>query len=197
MKITEWLDQNFFQVETGLLMCFVYDVIFKARIGVALLMIFTLFAAPIHAQQAAMPEMTGAVESAFGWMKGDWSCAGTFPRTGRAIKTNIHIETTLEGARLMLRQDDQPPNQFHALAFWGWSKELNRFTSRVLDSVGGDRLFSSPGWTGGTLTWSREQADTPVADKFVFVRNASTFGYRYDVLRDGQWSTVDVLECKR
>jgi hypothetical protein len=129
-------------------------------------------------------------------MKGDWSCAGTFPRTGRAIKTHIHIETTLEGARLMLRQDDQPPNLFHALAFWGWSKALNQFTSRVLDSTGSDRLFSSPGWTGDTLTWIREAADTPAAEKFVFVRNPSTFGYRYDVLRDGQWSTVDVLECK-
>jgi hypothetical protein len=97
----------------------------------------------------------------------------------------------------MLRQDDQPPNLFHALAFWGWSKALNQFTSRVLDSTGSDRLFSSPGWTGDTLTWIREAADTPAAEKFVFVRNPSTFGYRYDVLRDGQWSTVDVLECKR
>jgi hypothetical protein len=64
MKIAELIDRNFFQVETVLLMCFVCDSICKARIGVVLFVIVTLFAAPIHAQQAAMPEMTGAVESA-------------------------------------------------------------------------------------------------------------------------------------
>src|SRR5437016_7895665 len=147
--------------------------------------------------QEAKPGSANKIEQTFGWMKGNWTCSGTFPRTGRAITTDVHLESTLQDRWLLLRQDDRPPNQFHALTFWGWSDKQQRFTARLLDSGGGDRLFTSPGWDANILTWSQESAEPAAAQRFVFVRKGETFGYHFDLLRDGAWATVDTLDCTR
>ena len=163
----------------------------KAAIGALL-----IYAFAISAQQAVKPP-EDRIEAAFGWMKGDWLCSGTFPRSGKPIETDVRIQSVLQGARLLLQQDDRPPNQFHALTFWGWSSDQHRFSSRLLDSAGGDRLFTSTGWDQDAATWSQEPPDAASPQRFVFTRKAGAFGYRFDVQRDGQWVTVDTLQCSR
>ena len=46
---------------------------------------------------------------------GGWECSGSFAKSGKPISSALNISPALEGAWLIVRHDDHPPNQFHAL----------------------------------------------------------------------------------
>lgn len=130
------------------------------------------------------------------YFAGNWSCSGTFPATGRTIASTLVFEPALGGAGVVARQDDMPPNAFHASFLWGPAPD-GSLVSIVQDSTGGVRRFVSPGWTADTLLWQSDPTVTP-AQQFSYRRlDANSMEVEWLVMRTGTYRVGDVLRCKR
>jgi hypothetical protein len=127
---------------------------------------------------------------------GTWNCSGTFPATGRTIASTLVFESDLDGAGVVMRQDDMPPNGFHAAFLWGPSPDSS-LVSIAQDSTGGVRRFTSPGWSAETLLWQSVPAITP-AQRFSYRRlDPKAMEVEWQVLRGGTYRVGDVLRCSR
>lgn len=110
------------------------------------------------------------------------------------------FQPDLEGAWLMVRHDDRPPNTFHAVEFWGFDKTTGQFVAVVNDSFGGMRIFTSPGWQENRLTWT---GDTLAPEKpkqhFLFdKKRPREFVVTFELSREeGGWRPIDVLTCTK
>ena len=70
----------------------------------------------------------------------------------------------------------------------------------MFDSFGGERLFTSPGWTDSVLTFSPKDLLSGAARPERFLYRARGRGYcgEYQVLDSaGRWRMGDMLECAR
>jgi hypothetical protein len=127
---------------------------------------------------------------------GTWSCSGTFPATGRAISSTLVFESDLDGAGVVMRQDDMLPNAFHAAFLWGPSAD-GSLVSIAQDSTGGVRRFTSPGWGAETLLWQSDPAIAP-AQRFGYQRlDPNTMEVEWQVMRSGTYRVGDALRCSR
>jgi hypothetical protein len=156
---------------------------------------------PTHGPQLAktLTPLAGVV--------GAWRCAGVFPRSGRTIASTISFTPDLQGSWVVLRQDDRPPNRYHALGLWGFDAARHDFVMLLADDFGGHREFRAPGWRHDSLTWTLTQAsdDTLPRQQFTYGRAATAEGaggatmfVTYAVAPRGRsWITVDSLTCTR
>jgi hypothetical protein len=132
---------------------------------------------------------------------GQWSCEGEFINSKKAITSRIAVTPDLDGAWLLFRWDDNPPNRFHALELWGYDKNSKQFANFAHDNFGGARLFNSPGWDGDTFTWTGDAlASPPILDqRFVIERKTpSSFVISWQTRKpDADWNTGDRLACSR
>lgn len=127
---------------------------------------------------------------------GDWGCAGKFTRSGKSIEARQHFEAILNKSFVLFQHDDKPPHSYHAWAEWGWDAAGKLFVSTVQDSTGGTRLFHSPGWQGGQLTWSGGSPSQAEDQQFVFEKiSAHEFRVSYATRKDGNWTSVDESTC--
>jgi hypothetical protein len=134
--------------------------------------------------------------TSFQYFVGTWKCSGTFPARGRAISSTLEFESDLDGAGVVLRQDDNPPNAFHAAFLWGPAPD-GSLVSIVQDSTGGVRRFTSSGWSADTLVWQSDSAVTP-AQRFTYQRiDADTMQVEWQAMRDGSYRVGDTLRCVR
>lgn len=106
---------------------------------------------------------------------GQWSCAGEFPASHKPISSHIVFSPELDGSWLVVRWDDDPPNQFHALELWGFDKTAHHFINSIYNSFYGMYIYQSPGWIGDELTWPRDlPPDSPiVSERYVFDRKST------------------------
>lgn len=106
----------------------------------------------------------------FADFEGQWKCTGLFVKSGKPIAS--HITATWDGltSALVLHQDDQPPNHYHALMIWGAGP--SGFRSTIADAYSGIRWLVSPGWEAGQLVWTR-RGDKGPAERFTFSRPVS------------------------
>ncbi|HEY0704134.1 MAG TPA: DUF1579 family protein [Candidatus Acidoferrales bacterium] len=136
---------------------------------------------------------------------GHWDCAGEFPASKKQISAHVEITPDLDGSWLMFRWDDQAPNRFHAVEFWGYNKTGKHFSNFIYDNFGGARLFESKGWDADTLTWVGDMlpaangADAQINQRFVLERkSAKEFVISYATHKpQADWVTVDRLTCKQ
>jgi hypothetical protein len=132
---------------------------------------------------------------------GVWHCQGVFPSSGKKIESQIAFTQDLEGAWLLVRHDDIPPNQFHALEMWGFDKEAKQFVAFIYDNFGGVRKFTSPGWEEQNLVWMGETSSStpPSTQRFVFKRDsAEQFIVNWEVKKGtADWVVGDALTCKK
>lgn len=137
--------------------------------------------------------------SALAYFQGDWSCDGNFFKGDRKISADISFKPDLNGAWLLVRHDDRPPNQFHALESWGFDEADKQYVSIITDSLGGLRLFTSPGWVEDHLVWMGDGLKQNNAQRFIFEKkSARVFVMTYAALRsEGEWASVDTLTCSR
>src|SRR4029077_3165825 len=137
--------------------------------------------------------------SALAYFQGDWSCDGHFFKRDRKIAADMTFRPDLNGAWLLLRHDDRPPNQFHAMEFWGFDEAGKQYISMVADSAGGLRLFTSPGWTEDRLVWTGDSLKQNATQRFIFEKkSARAFAMTYAALRsEGEWASIDTLTCNR
>lgn len=129
---------------------------------------------------------------------GSWSCQGTFSN-GRPIAGTIEFKS-LNGQALVMRQDDKPPGQFHAAAFWTVDKSTGKWAALMQDSSGGARYFAGEGSADGvTLTDAPILGHKPFAERFVYERAGSdAFRVTWQVQTSaGEWRTGDTQLCHR
>jgi len=128
---------------------------------------------------------------------GSWHCDGVFPASGKKIASTIRFDTDLGGAGLLKHHDDIAPDTYRAVEAWTYDAKGRQFNAAIVDSFGGARRFSSPGWAGDTLTWTSAPEVQP-AQQFVYVRAADgTLRMDWQVQRNGSFAVGDTLTCKR
>jgi hypothetical protein len=139
--------------------------------------------------------------SSLAYFQGGWSCDGHFFKVDRKISADLTFRSDLNGAWLVLRHDDRPPNQFHAMEFWGFDEAAKQYVAVITDSGGGLRWFTSPGWTEDRLVWTGDNLSfrQNATQRFTFVKkNAREFVMTYAAVRgEGEWTSVDTLTCSR
>src|SRR5258708_506639 len=64
-----------------------------------------------------------------GYFAGHWTCKGVFPSTGKEIASDLVARVDLDGAWLVLRHDDAPPNRYHATELWGFDPQTKQFVA--------------------------------------------------------------------
>jgi|ERR1700678_1880840 len=152
-------------------------------------LLFALLSNPLL---VASPSPPASVQ----YFVGTWRCSGTFPATGRAISSTLVFESDLDGAGVVMRQDDMPPNAFHAAFLWGPAPD-GSLVSIAQDSAGGVRRFTSLGWNAETLLWQSDPAIAP-AQRFSYQRlDANTIEVEWQVLRGSTYRIGDTLRCTR
>jgi hypothetical protein len=131
---------------------------------------------------------------------GEWECSGTFAKSGKTISSALKISADLDGAWLLVRQDDHPPNQFHALELWGYDKSAHHFENSVFDNFSGSRKFISPGWNGTQFIWTRsEVAPDAVTERFLFdLQPSGKLQIAWQVKKPKEdWIGGDTLVCQK
>lgn len=130
---------------------------------------------------------------------GSWTCQGTFAN-GRPIAGTIQFASALDGKALVVQQDDKPPGQFHAAAFWTVDRTTGQWTTLMQDSSGGARSF-----TGAVAADSLTLVDMPIlghkpfAERFLYQRRgADSFRVTWQVQAPaGDWRTGDTQLCHK
>jgi len=179
----------------------------RSRSRIALLLVSTLCLAPLRipAQQAkssetAEPKLKKEIES-FAPLQGRWSCAGVFPSSGKKIESQIAFAPDLDGAWLVKRHDDLPPNVFHAAEYWGFDSAAKQFVAFIYDNFGGVRKFTSSGWADDKLIWLGEpsKSDPPRLERFVYKRDTPTqIEVNWEVKQGAKdWAIGDTLTCRK
>jgi hypothetical protein len=139
--------------------------------------------------------------SSFAYFSGDWRCRGTFTKTGKPIASRVHFAPVLGGTWLAMQSDDAPPNQVHAVEFWGVDAGTGEFRNFVFDNVGGGRLFTAEGWTGDTLVWTGDAAapGSGSTQQFIYQRlPRNAFEVTWQTRKPGEpWTVGDRLACSR
>ena len=131
------------------------------------------------------------------WFAGTWQCAGRFEPSGKPIEARLQFDWNEAAHALVKRHDDRPPNVYHAQEVWG-SGDSTGLTATIVDAYGGTRLFTSTGWTGESLVWTRASGAKPV-ERFAYVRESEDrLRIDWATSRDGSVFTVgDTLSCDR
>lgn len=180
----------------------------RMRSGIVLLaFVFALFFAPtrFRAQQSKPPETAEAklkneIET-FAPFQGKWSCQGVFPSSGKRIESQIQFAPDLDGAWLVKRHDDLPPNVFPDAEYWGFDSASKQFVAFIYDTFGGVRKFTSTGWADDKLTWLGEpsKSDPPRLERFVYKRDSPTqITVNWEAKKgSADWAISDTLICKK
>ncbi|MGH9763195.1 MAG: DUF1579 family protein, partial [Blastocatellia bacterium] len=131
---------------------------------------------------------------------GKWSCAGEFTKNRTPIESTIAFAPDLEGSWLQVRHQDKPPNGYVSLEMWGYDKDAKHFVSLIHDNFGGARLFTSPGWSGNTLTLTGDtlMSGKKMLSRFVYEKTDSgSVVVRWEVGNQGMWKEGDHLTCTK
>lgn len=129
------------------------------------------------------------------YFTGTWNCNGAFSN-GRPISSTLRFDTSLNGKGVIVRQDDIPPNAYHAAALWGPAAD-GSLNAEIQDVTGGMRRYTASGWSAGSLTWASAPDVTP-ANRFTYAwLDASTMRVDWDVQVSGTYKLGDSLRCTR
>jgi len=172
------------------------------RGGLVLTSLAVILATPVTAADAqAPPALLSPELQSFAYFLGQWSCAGEFTSSRKPISSKVVFFADLAGSWLVFRWDDNAPNRFHAVEYWGFDRATRHFSNSIYDSAGGMRILDSVGWAADTLLWSHDfPAGGPlVSERFVIERKATdAFVISWDVRRpETEWVTGDRLTCRR
>ncbi|MGH9520666.1 MAG: hypothetical protein ACRD2D_13495 [Terriglobales bacterium] len=130
---------------------------------------------------------------------GSWTCQGTFAN-GRAVAGTIRFDSQLDGKALVMHQDDKPPGQFHAAAYWTADRTTNKWTALMQDSSGGARFFVGDAEAQTlTLLDSPILGHKPFAERFRYEKvSADSFRVTWQVQApSGEWRTGDTQVCRK
>jgi hypothetical protein len=133
-------------------------------------------------------------------LQGQWRCQGRFA-DGRTIQSSETFAPLLDGAWLLEQHEDAAPFTYRAQSLWGYDTGQQVLTLTIFDNFGGQRLFTSPGWREGLLTFEERAllGPPPRQERFRYrtLPAGAGYGVEYQVLaKTGQWRMGDTLECR-
>ena len=142
---------------------------------------------------AAEPDM-----QQFQFFVGHWNCAGRFIANGTEIKSTVTFAYDEATATLMVHHDDLAPNTYHAVELWGPSKAGNEYRNSRGDAYSGIRWFTSPGFVGDGLSWTRSDPGGAPVERFIYVRKGSSMSIEWWIAKPGAALVLgDTLDCRR
>jgi len=105
-----------------------------------------------------------ATENADGFapLEGEWHCEGHFVSNGKHLSSDVEFKQDANSGALIVRHDDRPPGQYHSLELWTARPAQRPIRAAIADGFTGMRWFESPGWSGGTLVWTRTEDGTAI-----------------------------------
>jgi hypothetical protein len=160
--------------------------------------IFLLAASAIAVPaQASSNHDAPLLTDGFKALEGEWQCDGHFISSGKPL-SQISFRADARTAALIVRHDDRPPGQYHALELWTAGNPRQGFRATLVDAFGGTRWFQSPGWDGATLVWTRYDNGKP-AEQFAYeIPKPGRLKIDWSVSREnGPMVLGDTLDCAR
>jgi hypothetical protein len=129
---------------------------------------------------------------------GSWSCAGHFIDNGAEIKSTMTFVWDAETKTLTVHHDDLAPNRYHALELWGVANAAKEFRNSIGDAYSGIRWYTSPGFAGESLSWTRSENGAPL-ERFIYTRkNPAQMTVEWWIVRPaGSLALGDTLDCRR
>lgn len=128
---------------------------------------------------------------------GSWNCAGHFIANGAAINSTVTFAYDAATATLSVHHDDLAPNKYHAVELWGPSK-TGGYRNSLGDAYSGIRWFSSPGFVGDSLAWTRGDASEAPVERFIYLRKGTAMTIEWWVAKPGAALVLgDTLDCRR
>lgn len=141
----------------------------------------------------------------FGFLVGDWNCAGQVFAHGtslaHATTAHVHGEKAAGGHWILFRYDEDKtavnPKPFHIDQYFGYDSTEKKFVSVAVD-VGGYFSETSPGWSGNSITFD-EIADNKIIGHDTFTRNSQNeiSHSGADKNKEGKWIKTDEESCHR
>lgn len=161
--------------------------------------IFLLAASAIAVPaQASSAPNAPVLTDGFGALEGEWQCDGHFISSGKPLSSQISFLADERTAALIVRHDDRPPGQYHALEVWTAGNPREGYRATLVDAFSGTRWFQSPGWNGTTLVWTRYDNGRP-AEQFAYqIVRPGRLKIDWSVSREnGPMVLGDTLDCAR
>jgi len=134
----------------------------------------------------------------FGYFIGHWTCHGQFVANNMPISATIAADWDEHTMTLTLHHDDVAPHGYHAVETWGATKTPGYFHNSIADRFSGVRWYSSHGWQGDSLAWSRTENEREI-ERFVYTRHGERNMTVEWLVSKGDAAPMpgDMLECKK
>ncbi len=145
----------------------------------------------------AVPLAVHAEDDPFGYFLGSWKCSGHFVKSGEAISSTITVARDEQTSALIVRHDDDPPHAFHAMEVWAAARTPGQLRAVIADKFSGERWYSSEGWKGDSLVWSRSE-DGHEVERFAYARQSErSMKVDWLVAKNGEFVLGDTLDCAK
>lgn len=136
--------------------------------------------------------------SPLAFFRGHWSCKGGTP-SGRTLDADVDFTVAMNGRWLESRHVDRAPGRYEALQLWPLRADSALTT--IYDNFGGARRFTTRGWTGDSVVWTRDTTETGARlETFTYRRlSDSTYWYAWHARRTADTPLVlgDSATCRR
>ena len=134
----------------------------------------------------------------FRYFVGSWTCDGHVIGHDTPLSTAISAEWDEHTMTLTVRHDVIAPHAYHAVETWGATKSPGQYHDSIADRFSGVRWFSSEGWKGDCLTWSRSEEGREI-ERFVYSRKGDkAMTVNWLVSRgDADPTLAESLDCKK
>ena len=124
---------------------------------------------------------------------GRWTCEGYFVAFGKALASTIEIDRGGAPGTWLVHHVDRAPGRYSATELWSFPA-VGLPLRAAIAGAGPMRYYSSPGWTGNAITWSRQGAD----EQFVYILTGDVLQVDWLTARAGAPLTLgDRLSCRR
>jgi hypothetical protein len=131
-------------------------------------------------------------------LAGRWTCVGHFVANNSPLAARLQIEPDAASQALLVHHDDAPPGAYHSFEVWSTATKGPSARASIVDAYSGMRWFSSSGWSGDTLTWTRA-GDGEGSEAFLYAwQPDGTLKIDWLTRRsDGALQLGDTLACRR
>lgn len=146
----------------------------------------------------ASPVSADAAQPAKDMLQGQWRCEGVFISSGKPLSSTVRFVSDEASGAVIVHHDDRAPGNYHAVEVWSAAGAHQGARAAIVDQVNGMRSFESPGWSGLTLVWSRNQ-DGKIAEQFTYrILPTGLLSIDWSVSRSGGPLTLgDTLTCAK
>ena len=146
--------------------------------------------------QAQEPSMTPP--SGFTFV-GNWTCDGSFVRSGKTHRSTFYGEQVMDGKWLKLTETDVEPKGYVGNYLVRYNADKRQMEEVDVNNAG-YAVYSGPGWQQNelVLTGTDVVSYKVPQNRFVYqVQSPDAFIFAWEVKSDAAWLRADELKCRR